>query len=421
MLTIFFHATLILMVVMKRWLAARQIRSVSQHRTAVPEPFQRHIPLESHQRAADYTIARVRLARIEMMVDALVFIALTWLGGLQWLAMQWAERFGHGYIQQIALIASVIALLRLIDLPFEAFRHFVVEQRFGFNRMTKRLFVIDVIKESMLGMALGAPLLFSAIALMTRTGPLWWLWLWSAWVLLSGALMVLYPLWIAPLFNTFEPLRNPSLITRINALLKRCQFAAQGLFVMDSSRRSAHGNAYFTGFGKARRIVFYDTLLKQLTEPEIEAVLAHELGHFKRRHIAKRLITLFTLGFTLLALLGALAHNGAFYQSLGVSAERASPAIALILFSLITPIFLFFLKPINSWISRAHEFEADAFAAEHSDASALANALIKLYKENASTLTPDPIYSAFYDSHPSITARLARLPASGRPVAAQPA
>lgn len=399
------------MVATKLWLASRQIRFVAAHRNRVPAQFSATIPLLAHQRAADYTVERTRLTMFEIVVSAAVLIGLTLLGGVGALDTHLTGWLGRGYTQQVALVASVLAIMSVIDVPFEYYRQFGIEQRFGFNRMTHRLFFTDMLKNTLLGAALGLPLLFVVLWLMNRAGSLWWLWTWLVWVAFQMLVLLIYPTFIAPLFNKFEPLKDDALRTRIEALMKRCGFAAKGLFVMDGSRRSAHGNAYFTGFGASKRIVFFDTLLARLSGEEIEAVLAHELGHFKRRHVMKRMLVSFVLSLALLALLGWLAQRVWFYTGLGVtpSLDSSNAGAALVLFFLAIPVFLFFATPIGSLTSRKHEFEADAFAASQTGAQDLVSALVKLYEDNASTLTPDPVYTAFYYSHPPASQRIDRL------------
>lgn len=411
MLTDLFVIALLAMVATKLWLASRQIRHVAAHRGHVPERFAQTISLESHQRAADYTIARTRLAMAEIVVGAVLLVVLTLLGLLQWLDTAISGVLGHGFVAQLALIASVGVITSLVDLPFDYYRQFAIEARFGFNRMTRKLFVLDLLKTVALGVALGLPLIAAVLWLMGRAGALWWLWAWVVWVGFNSLVLVLYPTVIAPLFNKFEPLDDATLRQRIEALMARCGFAAKGLFVMDGSRRSAHGNAYFTGFGAAKRIVFFDTLLARLSGDEIEAVLAHELGHFKRKHVLKRLVVTFLISLAALALLGWLAQHAWFYTQLGVvpSLAGGNEALALILFFLVLPVFVFFVSPLGSLSSRKHEFEADAFAAEQTRADDLVSALVKLYQDNASTLTPDPIYTAFYYSHPPASQRIDRL------------
>ncbi|MBW0449316.1 M48 family peptidase [bacterium M00.F.Ca.ET.228.01.1.1] len=409
--TVLFVVAVVAMVGTKLWLASRQIRFVAGHREQVPSQFAGTIALAAHQRAADYTVERTRLTMIEIVVGAALLIGLTLLGGVQALDLAITDWLGRGYIGQIALVAAVIAITSAVDLPFDYYRQFVIEQRFGFNRMSLRIFVVDRLKGVLLGAAFGLPLLFVVLWLMNRAGSFWWLWTWIVWVVFQMLVLVLYPSFIAPLFNKFEPLKDEALKSRIEALMKRCGFAAKGLFVMDGSRRSAHGNAYFTGFGAAKRIVFFDTLLARLSGSEIEAVLAHELGHFKRRHVIKRMLVTFAISLALLALLGWLTQQVWFYEGLGVrpSLVGGNSALALVLFFLALPVFVFFVTPLGSLTSRKHEFEADAFAATQTDAQDLINALVKLYEDNASTLTPDPLYTAFYYSHPPASQRIDRL------------
>lgn len=409
--SVLFVVAVLAMVATRLWLASRQIRFVAAHRGAVPAQFTATIPLAAHQRAADYTVARTRLGMIEIVLGAVVLIALTLLGGVQALDLGISDAIGRDYVGQIALIGAVLAISGLVELPLDYYRQFVVEERFGFNRMTKRIFVMDRIKGLLIGAAFGIPLLFVVLWLMKQAGSLWWLWTWTVWVAFQMLVLVLYPTFIAPLFNKFEPLRDEALRSRIEALMQRCGFAAKGLFVMDGSRRSAHGNAYFTGFGASKRIVFFDTLLARLSGSEIEAVLAHELGHFKRRHVIKRMVVTFAISLALLALLGWLSQRVWFYEGLGVrpSLLGGNEGLALVLFFLAVPVFLFFVTPLGSLSSRKHEFEADAFAATQTDAQHLVNALVKLYEDNASTLTPDPLYTAFYYSHPPASQRIDRL------------
>ncbi|MCG1053947.1 M48 family metallopeptidase [Mycetohabitans sp. B5] len=416
MFTILFVVALVAMIATRLWLASRQIRHVASHRNAVPDGFRDTISLQAHQRAADYTVSLTRLAMLELGVGGALLVALTLLGGLQWLDTLLSGWLGRGYAGQIALVAAVAAIMGLVDLPFDYARHFVIEARFGFNRMSRKLFFADLVKGTLLGALFGLPLLFVVLWLMQQAGAMWWIWAWLVWVAFSVGVLILYPSVIAPLFNKFEPLTDVSLRERIESLMHRCGFAAKGLFVMDGSRRSAHGNAYFTGFGAAKRIVFFDTLLSRLDGSEIEAVLAHELGHFKHRHVLKRMIITFALSFALLALLGWLAQRPWFYTGLGVtpSMTGSNNALALILFFLVMPVFLFFVTPLTSLSSRKHEFEADAFAATQARAQDLISALVKLYQDNASTLTPDPVYCAFYYSHPPAAQRIERLLARAR-------
>ena len=416
-LSIAFLAFLVASMALRLWLASRQIRHVARHRDQVPAQFAERISLSAHQRAAHYTIARVRLGMIDHLLGAIVAVGLTLQGGLAWLLEAWQQWLpGRPFLQQLMLVVSVIVLTSLINLPLDLWRQFRLEARFGFNRMTWRLWLTDLIKSTLIGAAIGLPLLAAVLALMDRAGSLWWLWAWALWVAFNVTILLVYPIWIAPLFNRFEPLAEGPVRTRVEALLARCGFASNGLFVMDGSRRSAHGNAYFTGFGRGKRIVFFDTLLSRLNADEVEAVLAHELGHFKKRHIARRLTLSFLASLLGLALLGYLSAQPWFYQGLGVTIDPATEAgdsgVALLLFFIALPVFTFVLQPIFTRLSRRDEFEADAFAAEQSDAAFLRSALVKLYEDNASTLTPDPLHSAFYDSHPPAALRIARLQAA---------
>jgi STE24 endopeptidase len=401
----------LLSVVLRFWLASRQVRHVARHRHAVPEGFSERIGLAAHQRAADYTVARVRLGFIDTATSAALLLAFTLLGGLQWL-MSAAHTLlpDSPMLAQIVFVVSVVVIGAVVDLPIELWRRFRLEQRFGFNRMTPRLFAADMVRSITVGAVLGLPLLALVLWLMRATGEHWWLWTWLAWMGFNLAVMVLFPTVIAPLFNRFEPLPEGELRRRVEALLARCRFRAQGLYVMDGSRRSAHGNAYFTGLGRARRIVFFDTLLQRLDASEIEAVLAHELGHFRLRHIPKRIAGMFAMSLAGLWLLGWLSREPWFYQSLGLTPEPAMlDASALVLFFLVLPVFTFPLQPLFAMASRRHEFQADAFAAQQTDPRHLVSALVKLYQDNASTLTPDPVHSAFHDSHPPAVQRIGRL------------
>jgi STE24 endopeptidase len=409
--TVLFVFFLLLMLGLKFWLASRQIRHVARHAQTVPPQFAARVSLEAHRKAAAYTIARQRLAMLETAVGAALLVALTLLGGVQAIATAVVEAIGSGLPAQVAIVAVVALLLGAVDLPFEWYRQFHVEEKFGFNRMTPRLFLADVLKSVLVAAALGLPLLALVLWLMGAAGSYWWLYAWAAWVGFNALVLVLYPTVIAPLFNKFEPLADGDLAARIGALLARTGFSSRGVFVMDGSRRSAHGNAYFTGLGRAKRIVFFDTLLQRLQPGEIEAVLAHELGHFKRRHIAKRLGFSFIASLVFLAALGWLAGTSWFYQGLGVTPalDGSHNGVALVLFMLVVPVFTFVLAPVASRISRRHEFEADAFAVAHTSGDDLASALVKLYEDNAATLTPDPVHSAFYDSHPPAAIRITRL------------
>lgn len=411
MFTYLFALALLAMVATKLWLANRQMRHVLAHRDRVPTRFAETISLHSHQRAADYTVALAKLTVAEIVVGAVVLAALTFGGGTKLIDAALITWLGQGYVQEIALIALVMAITSLLDLPFDYIRHFVIEERFGFNKMTPGLFFADLLKSTLVGIVLGLPLLFVVLWLMARAGALWWWYAWLVWVAFNVLVLTLYPTFIAPLFNKFAPLEDQALRARIEALMQRCGFAAKGLFVMDGSRRSAHGNAYFTGFGAAKRIVFFDTLISRLSGEEIEAVLAHELGHFKRRHVLKRMVATFAISLVLLGLLGWLMQQDWFYTGLNTvpSPNGMNDGLALLLFFLIMPVFLFFAGPLSALSSRKHEFEADAFAAAQTEAQDLVNALVKLYQDNASTLTPDPVYLAFYYSHPPASQRIDRL------------
>jgi len=393
------------------WLANRHIRHVLRHRASVPAEFAPKVPLAAHQKAADYTVARTRLGIASMLWGGVVLIGFTLLGGLQALSVSLLGLTGPGMTHQMALVVAFAIASGLLDLPFDWYRQFVLEQRFGFNKMTPGLWVADMFKGLLLGAVIGLPLLWVILALMERSGDLWWLWAWCVWSGFQLLMMVLYPTVIAPMFNKFTPLEDVSLKERIEGLMARVGFASKGLFVMDGSKRSAHGNAYFSGFGSNKRIVFFDTLLSRLEPHEIEAVLAHELGHFKLRHIVKRIVVMFALSLAFLALLGYLKNQAWFYTGLGVlpMMNASNDGMALILFALVLPVFTFVLSPLSSITSRKHEFEADAFAAKHTDSSHLVSALVKMYEDNASTLTPDPLYSSFYDSHPPASVRVKHL------------
>ncbi|HWD22429.1 MAG TPA: M48 family metallopeptidase [Burkholderiales bacterium] len=407
-LTWTFLAALAAATATRLWLAQRQMRHVRAHRDAVPGTFAEAIPLGAHQKAADYTVAKARLGIVEVLVGAAVVLALTLGGVIDLLHLQWARLLEPGGLWHgVALIVSVVVLFALIDLPLSIYRTFVIEARYGFNRMTPSLFLVDLVKQAALAAALGIPLVLLVLWLMQKMGALWWLYVWFAWMAFNLLVLLLFPTFIAPLFNRFTKLEDPGLAGRIEALLRRCGFRASGLYVMDGSRRSSHGNAYFTGFGAAKRIVFFDTLLSRLAPTEVEAVLAHELGHYRLHHVWKRIALLFAASLGLLWVLGRLIEQPWFYAGLGVS--HPSTAAALLLFMLAVPVFTFFLQPAASLYSRRHEFEADRYAAEHADSSELVSALVKLYTDNAATLTPDPVHSAFYDSHPPAAIRIARL------------
>ncbi|HUP30831.1 MAG TPA: M48 family metallopeptidase [Usitatibacter sp.] len=390
------------------WLGVRQSRHVAAHRDAVPADFSAFIPIEAHHKAADYTLDKQRVGLLEtVMIEGVVLLALTLGGGIAAIDTLSHRLFGEGYLRELGTVFGAIFASTLAALPFDLWRTFVVEQRHGFNRMTTRLFVADFAKGLVLSVAIGTPLLLAVFWLLERTGTYWWLYTWLAWMAFTLVLVVAFPRWIAPLFNRFTPLEDGDLRKRIERLLARCGFTASGLFVMDGSKRSSHGNAYFTGFGRSKRIVFYDTLVQRLTPQEVEAVLAHELGHFARGHIPRLLAVRFALALLLLGILAWLYREPAFYQALGLDAPHIGALLAG--FSLVIPVFIFPFQPLASLMARRQEFEADAFAAEHASAGDLVSALAKLYRDNASTLTPDPLHSLVYDSHPPAALRIDHL------------
>lgn len=413
--SILFASFLVLTLLVRFWLASRHIRHVLRHRAAVPVEFAAKIALTAHQKAADYTVAKTKFGLLTLLVNSVVLISFTLLGGLQALSNAVFQLTGPGMSYQIGLLIAFAAIAGVIDLPFDFYKQFVLEQRFGFNKMTPGLFLADMLKSVLLGAVIGLPLVWVVLTLMLNSGGLWWLYAWLVWSGFQLLMMVLYPSLIAPLFNKFTPLNDMALKTRIEGLMQRVGFASKGLFVMDGSKRSAHGNAYFSGFGANKRIVFFDTLLARLAPQEIEAVLAHELGHFKLKHIVKRIGMMFAISLIFLALLGFLKNQLWFYTGLGVDPVplllqgQSNDALGLILFMLALPVFTFLLAPLTSISSRRHEFEADAFAATHTEARDLVSALVKMYEDNASTLTPDPLHSAFYDSHPPASVRIHHL------------
>lgn len=417
MLSLVFAAALAVSTLVKFWLSSRQIRHVAAHRGQVPSAFAGSVTLSAHQKAADYTIVRARFGLLALAFNAVVLLGWTLLGGLnalngwvldasQALPTDWQPM---GY--QLGLVTAFVLIGGLLDLPWELWSTFKIEQAFGFNRMTLKLYVADMLKGLLVGALLGLPIVALILWLMGAMGPLWWLWAWVAWMSFQLLVMVIYPSVIAPLFNKFEPLTDESLKERVERLMARCGFAAKGLFVMDGSRRSAHANAYFSGFGPAKRVVFFDTLLSKLNGDELEAVLAHELGHFKHRHITKRIVLAFVMSLAGLALLGWLAQQPAFYLALGVQPNFNAPndALALLLFLLAGPVFGFFVTPLASHFSRRDEFQADAYARAQASGADLSSALLKLHEDNAGTLTPDPVYARFYYSHPPAAERLAAL------------
>jgi len=416
-----FAAALALSLAVRAWLLARQVRHVALHRGEVPPAFRATVPLPAHQRAADYTLAKARLGHWQMVAGAAVLLGWTLFGGLDILngALRDAVAPRAGALAyEVALVAAFVAIGAVLELPFDWCATFRLEQRFGFNRVTWRLWLADMAKGIALSAVVGIPLLAAVLWIMGAAGSLWWLWAWLAWMAIIVAAQVVVPSIIAPLFNRFEELKYASLRARVEALMARAGFAARGLFVMDGSRRSAHANAYFTGFGSAKRVVFYDTLLARLAAGEVEAVLAHELGHFKLRHIRKRMLAMAILTLAFFALLGWLSTRSWFYSGLAVAPNMRLPndALALILLLLVGSVFGVFASPLLAGWSRRDEFEADEFASRHADGAALASALLKLHEDNAATLTPDPLYARFYYSHPPAVERLAAL--SNRPIAA---
>jgi len=418
-LTAAFALALVANLLVKFWLASRQIRHVAQHRNSVPEAFARTITLDAHQKAADYTIAKTRFGLLELALGAVVLLGWTLLGGLDLLNHLLLQWLGGGMWQQLALVAAFVAIGGLIELPVTLYQTFVIEQRFGFNKMSWQLWLGDLVKSVALGTIIGLPILAVILWLMGAAGRLWWLWAWCTWMGFNLLLLMVYPTLIAPLFNKFKPLEDETLKTRVTQLMQRCGFASKGLFVMDGSKRSAHANAYFTGFGAAKRVVFYDTLLARLSPAQVDAVLAHELGHFKYKHILQRILTLFGVSLLGFALLGWLSGQAWFYFGLGVRPNLAgvtgvaapNDALALLLFLMIVPTFSFFVSPLSALMSRKHEFQADAYACAQTSGVDLSAALLKLYEDNASTLTPDPVFVKFYYSHPPASERLARMQA----------
>ena len=419
-LTLLFAAALLASLATKLWLATRQMRHVAAHRGVVPAAFAGHVALTAHQRAADYTLAKGRFGLLSMAFSAAVLLGWTLLGGLDALNSTLRDAVQPGYgdmAYQLALLGAFMLISALLDLPFELYSTFRIEQQFGFNRTTLKLYAADQLKGIAVALLIGTPLAALILWIMGATGGLWWLWAWGTWAVFNLLIMVLYPTVIAPLFNKFTPLADEALKARVQALMQRCGFAAKGLFVMDGSRRSAHGNAYFTGMGAAKRVVFFDTLLAKLSPAEVEAVLAHELGHFKHKHVTQRMAMMFGFSLAALALLGWLAGQVGFYTGLGVRPNLGAPnnALALLLFLLAVPVFSYFAQPLLAQLSRKHEFQADAYASAQASGADLASALVKLHEDNAATLTPDPVYVRFYYSHPPASERLAAL---GQPIAA---
>ena len=404
-----FLAALALATATKLWLAMRHLAHIQRHRNTVPAEFSSDISIDAHHKAADYSCAKTRLGLFTTVFECALILVLTFGGGLQWLQEVTAGWLAPGVTRGVALLVLLGTITSLLDLPVAWYSTFSIEQRFGFNKMTPLMFIADTLKNAALAAALGIPLIACILWVMERAGDLWWLYAWLIWVTFTLLIQAVYPVWIAPLFNKFAPLDDAQLKQRIDDLLHRCGFKLQGIMVMDGSRRSSHTNAFFTGFGKTKRIVFFDTLLAKITPPEIEAVLAHELGHFKLRHVIKRIVWIFAASLAFLWLLAQLINQPWFYNGLNV--QTPSTAMALVLFFLVLPQFIFLLHPLTSFYSRKHEFEADHYAAQHASVTDLISALVKLYKDNSATLTPDPLHSMFYDSHPPATLRIARLQA----------
>ncbi len=405
--SLLFLTALAASILVRLWLNQRQISHVQQHRAQVPTEFQQNISLENHQTAADYTLRKARFGRWDLLLEPVLLLVWTFGGGLEWLDQSWQQLEWNPLTTGIAVIISLTVIGALLDLPFNLYRTFVIEEQFGFNKITPKLFVQDMLKGTLLMLVLGLPLIAVVLWLMNGAGENWWLYTWLVWIGFNLFILWAYPSIIAPLFNTFSPLEEGALKERIDNLLQRCGFSSNGIFVVDGSKRSGHGNAYFSGFGRNKRIVFFDTLLESLTPSQVEAVLAHELGHFKRKHVIKNIVLMAAMSLAGLYLLAWLMASDWFYSSLGVSTP--STYMALLLFMMIMPVFSFFLQPLTALFSRKHEFEADEFAAQNSSAEELITALVGLYRENASTLTPDPLYSAFYDSHPPASIRIAHL------------
>ena len=405
-----FVCVLAVTTVLRLWLDARHIAYVQAHRDAVPPQFSTEVSLEAHRKAADYTAAKTRLGLVSVAVDSALVLWLTLGGGVQLMYGVASGWFDGEIARGLALIAMLSIVTTVVELPLGLYRTFRIEERFGFNKMTLKLYWIDFAKSAALAIAFGLPLAACVLWIMEGAGRYWWLYAWLVWVTFNLFMLAIYPTWIAPLFNRFSPMQDPELKARVERLLERCGFKVKGLLVMDGSKRSSHGNAYFTGFGKSKRIVFFDTLLARLTPSEVEAVLAHELGHFRLRHVAKRIAWIFTVSLVFLWMLDFVMRQDWVYAGLNVDAR--STAVALVLFFLVLPSFTFLFQPLLSGYSRKHEFEADLYAAQNASARDLVTALVKLYKDNASTLTPDPVHSAFYDSHPPAISRIARLQAS---------
>ncbi len=409
--TLAFALALTLSLILKFWLASRQIRHVAQNRSAVPPAFAGKVSLAAHQKAADYTMTKTRFGLLELAWGAAIVLAWTLLGGLSYVNEWLAGMMGHGIVQQVCLLVAFMAIGSLLDLPFTLYQTFVIEERFGFNKTSLNLWLQDFAKSLLLSALIGIPFITLVIWMMGATGPWWWLWVWGVWMGFNLLALLIYPTLIAPLFNKFQPLEDPDVKKRVSQLMARCGFTSKGFFVMDGSKRSAHANAYFTGFGASKRVVFYDTLLAQLSPPEVDAVLAHELGHFKHRHVIKRIVSMFAISLLGFFALGWISQQVWFFTGLGVvpNLGGSNDALALLLFMMVLPLLGTFMGPVFAQMSRNHEFEADAYAVAQTSGEALAGALLKLFEDNASTLTPDPIYVQFYYSHPPATERLGRI------------
>lgn len=405
--TLIFLLIMGLTIIARLWLSQRQVKHIDKHRGQVPPAFAEKITLQEHQKAADYSITKLRFGRIALAWESIWLLLWTLGGGISLINNWWMPFQFAPLLTGIAVILTLTVLMSLLDLPFSLYTTFVIEERFGFNKTTLKTWITDLLKSALLMLLIGVPLIAAILWLMNQAGEFWWIYAWAVWTAFSLLMIWAYPAFIAPLFNKFSPLEDEALKNRIDNLLSRCGFKSQGVFVVDGSKRSAHGNAYFTGFGNNKRIVFYDTLLDSLSENEVEAVLAHELGHFKRNHIKKTLGLSITMTLAGFALLAWLMQSPWFYTSLGV--QQATTYNALILFMFVLPVFTYFISPIFSALSRKHEFEADDFAKQQSDYRALISALVNMYRENASTLTPDPVHSMFYDSHPPASIRIAHL------------
>jgi len=394
---------LITTTIFQVWLTKRHIAHIHKNKTKVPAAFSKTISISNHKKAADYTISKSNIGIIDLFIQAIFLYLITLGGGINILTDTFSNLINNQLVIGAMVIISVMLISSLIDLPLNIYKTFNIDERFGFNRMTAQIFILDLIKQSILSIVIGIPILLISLWIISNLGGLWWLWLWVFISVFNFLMLILYPTYIAPFFNKFLPLKDVKLKTKIEKLLLKCGFKSNGLFVMNGSLRSNHGNAYFTGFGNSKRIVFFDTLLEKLSHKEIEAVLAHELGHFHHNHVKKRIILMFVMSFIGLYVLGILKDSAWFYESLGVIQSDAN---GLLLFLLVSPLFIFFIRPLMAYYSRKNEFEADEYACKYSNPQDLKLSLIKLYRDNASTLTPDPLYSNFYDSHPPALERI---------------